>query len=264
LVTNLELFSEDEMYAASDRAVRGFLEGCLAFPDRCALYREDRTVDQLKEELFDSLQDIKTNPIPIPAPGSEEPAGFIRYWDVLNIFYLAMYSPGKFVDMATALDGLMQGNFTAIIEALNPTPSTPNPAVVPPAPEAVLGIRCGDKEPRVNSLDGMRPTYLDVEATTKWFLDFWGHSNHFVCAQWKFDASERYEGDFHVETANPILFIGNTYDPVTPFESAKNMSESFVNGALLRLDGFGVRVYFSPLFLPRSVALIDGTAREHL
>ncbi|KAK4041152.1 TAP-like protein-domain-containing protein [Parachaetomium inaequale] len=230
---------EDESYAAADRAVRGFLEGRLAFPDRCAFYRTDRTVDQLEVELFNFLQNLKTNPIPILVPGSEEPAGFLRYWDVLSIFYLGMYRPGQFIDIATALDGLMQGNLTAAIEALTPAPATPNPDVVPPAPEAILGIRCGDKKPRGNSLDGMRPTYLDFEATTRWFLDFWGHSNHFACAQWKFDASERYEGNFNVETTNPILFLGNTYDPVTPFESAKNMSESFVNGALLHLNGFG-------------------------
>jgi hypothetical protein len=252
------------MYAASDRAVRGFLKGCFAFPDRCSLYRVDRTVGQLEEELFDSLQNLKTNPIPIHAPGSEQPAGFIGYWDVLNMFYLAMYSPGKFVDMATALNGLMRGNFTALIEALTPASTTPHLNVVPPAAEAVLGIRCADKKPRVDNLDGMRPTYLEFEATTRWFLDFWGHSNHFVCAQWKFDANERYEGDFHVKTANPILFIGNTYDPVTPFESAKNMSESFVNGVFLRLDGFGVRVQFFHTILHETAVLMDGIACEHL
>jgi hypothetical protein len=125
--------------------------------------------------------------------------------------------------------------------------------VIPPASEAILGIRCGDKKPRVDTLDGMRPTYLDFEKTTKWFLDFWGHSNHFACAQWKFDAKERYEGNFNVKTANPILFLGNTYDPVTPFESAKNMSESFVNGALLHLNGFGVRVPPHPFLLEMGV-----------
>jgi hypothetical protein len=177
-----------------------------------------------------------------------------------------MYRPGQFISIATALDGLLTGNLTAAIEALTPAPSTPNPDVIPPAAEAILGIRCGDKKPRVDSLvPGMRPTYLDFEETTRWFLDFWGHSNHFACAQWKFDAAERYEGNFNVETANPILFVGNTYDPVTPFESARNMSESFVNGALLHLNGFGVRI--RPTFhtpLTEMAVLMDVDDVQHV
>ena len=140
--------------------------------------------------------------------------------------------------IAAVLDGLMQGNAT--LAAILFATEAESAAVPKPAPEAILGIRGGDKVPRVDSLDDLRSTYLEYEEATEFFIDVWGSANTITCAQWKFEAKGRYMGDFDVETANPILFIGNTYDPVTPLVSAKNMTKSFRNGVLLQHNGFGV------------------------
>ena len=61
-----------------------------------------------------------------------------------------------------------------------------------------------------------------------------------LCAQWQFVGKDRYEGDFRVKTKKPILFIGNTYDPVTPLASAKAMSEKFEGSVVLERGGYGV------------------------
>jgi hypothetical protein len=100
------------------------------------------------------------------------------------------------------------------------------------------------------------------------------------CAQWPMPAKERYMGDFNVETKNPMLIIGNTYDPVTPLVSARNVSETIKTSVLLHQDTYGhdsliigslctakaIRSYFVEGKLPEEgtvcgtdVKLFDGT-----
>lgn len=61
-----------------------------------------------------------------------------------------------------------------------------------------------------------------------------------ACQQWKIEPKERYTGDFNVKTKSPVLFIGNTFDGLTPLVSAKNVSSTFEGSALLTVNGYGV------------------------
>jgi TAP-like protein len=76
---------------------------------------------------------------------------------------------------------------------------------------------------------------------------------HFItqCAQWQMDAKERYEGDFQVQTVNPILLLQNTSDPVTPLRSAHNMSAGLEGSVVLEQNGYGVSPLFSRSPPPR-------------
>ena len=224
------------MFSATDKALRGFLSGCVAHPENCALARPNKTAGDLEEDLYIFLQDIRLNPVPLP--NATTPQDAVTYPAIEGRLLSSLYRPLEYPIMAAVLDGLMQRNAT--LAGILFAADAESGAVPIMAREAILGIRCGDKVPRVDSLSDLRPTYLEFEETTKFFLDVWGTANTITCAQWKFEARERYTGNFDVETANPILFVGNTYDPVTPFVSAKNMSESFRNGALLHHNGFGV------------------------
>ena len=40
-------------------------------------------------------------------------------------------------------------------------------------------------------------------------------------------------------TANPVLVVGNRFDPATPFEGAKAVDELLPNSSLLTMDGWG-------------------------
>lgn len=224
------------MFSATDKTLRGFLSGCADHPETCALARPDKTADQLEADLYAFLQDIRLNPIPLPK--ATTPLDVVTYPAIQGRLLLSLYRPLEYPMMAAVLDGLMQRNAT--LAGILFASEAESGAVPMTAPEAILGIRCGDKVPRVDSLEELRSTYLEFEETTKFFVDVWGNINTITCGQWKFEAKERYTGNFDVETANPILFIGGTYDPVTPVASAKNMSESFRNGVLLHHNGFGV------------------------
>lgn len=60
------------------------------------------------------------------------------------------------------------------------------------------------------------------------------------CSRWKMRAKERYTGAFeNIQTANPLLFVGNTFDPLTPLISAKNASAAFPGSRVLQSNSYG-------------------------
>ena len=59
------------------------------------------------------------------------------------------------------------------------------------------------------------------------------------CASWPGVAADRYTGPFNRHTANPLLVIGTTHDPATPYEGAEAMARQLARARLLTVDGYG-------------------------
>jgi pimeloyl-ACP methyl ester carboxylesterase len=67
------------------------------------------------------------------------------------------------------------------------------------------------------------------------------------CAAWPAAAShDRYTGAWNHRTTSPILVIGNTGDPVTPYRSAVAMSRDLARARLLTVQEFGHTEFFNP------------------
>jgi pimeloyl-ACP methyl ester carboxylesterase len=67
-----------------------------------------------------------------------------------------------------------------------------------------------------------------------------------LCATWPATAAAPYEGPWNHRTANPVLVIGNTHDPGTPYQSAVAMSQELARARLLTVDGYGHTALTSP------------------
>jgi hypothetical protein len=59
------------------------------------------------------------------------------------------------------------------------------------------------------------------------------------CASWQAQDPDRYTGPWDRPTANPVLVIGNRFDPATRYESAQALSHLLASSRLLTLDGWG-------------------------
>jgi pimeloyl-ACP methyl ester carboxylesterase len=60
------------------------------------------------------------------------------------------------------------------------------------------------------------------------------------CAQWPTVAGQdRYAGPWNRRTAAPILLIGNTGDPTTPYQGSVALSRELARARLLTVDGYG-------------------------
>lgn len=59
------------------------------------------------------------------------------------------------------------------------------------------------------------------------------------CATWPAVAANRYAGPWNRRTANPVLVIGTTYDPATPYQGSVAMAHQLARARLLTVDGYG-------------------------
>jgi len=59
------------------------------------------------------------------------------------------------------------------------------------------------------------------------------------CTGWRIRALRRFAGPFGGETAHPILWVGNSADPVTPVGSARKMAKKFPGSVVLEQDSAG-------------------------
>jgi len=59
------------------------------------------------------------------------------------------------------------------------------------------------------------------------------------CASWPAVAADRYTGPWNRRTANPVLVIGTTVDPATPYQGSVAMARQLARARLLTVDGYG-------------------------
>jgi pimeloyl-ACP methyl ester carboxylesterase len=68
-----------------------------------------------------------------------------------------------------------------------------------------------------------------------------------MCAAWpKAAARDRYAGPWNRPTASTILVLGNTGDPITPYQSSVAMSRDLAKARLLTIRGYGHTEYANP------------------
>lgn len=66
------------------------------------------------------------------------------------------------------------------------------------------------------------------------------------CAGWTIPAADPYLGPWNNPTAGPVLVIGNTFDPATPYASSQRMAKDLADGHFLTVDGFGHTELLNP------------------
>jgi hypothetical protein len=60
-----------------------------------------------------------------------------------------------------------------------------------------------------------------------------------ICAAWPNSDADRYMGPWTHATANPVLVIGNLFDPATRYQGAVIASNLLPNSRLLTVHGWG-------------------------
>ncbi|KAI9700530.1 MAG: hypothetical protein M1820_006829 [Bogoriella megaspora] len=219
-----------EWIVDTDGAVQGFLSSCIAAKSSCPLTNHGNSTSVLTSKILQKLEQLKQNPATVA--GQQ-----VTYAGTKSFIWQQSYHPYAWPVVAQSLDHFLNGKyeaFQAVQASLSkdesPFPKTSN--------DALSAISCGDYAWRTADFEEIKQYANEMEAKSI-FGGLTGLPQEIDCAAWRFQAKERYQGDFHVQTRNPILFVGNTHDPVTPYASAKNMSTGFDGSVLLHHDGYG-------------------------
>lgn len=133
--------------------------------------------------------------------------------------------------LATALQGLYQ--------ASGGTPNAMQATDLAPyaGRESELGVLCSDDPNPRDPAD--YPAQAAIATARSGVVGaYWAWIPE-ACAQWPVLAPQRYTGPWNRPTAHPILVVGNTVDPATPYSGAVAMSRELADARLLTVAGYG-------------------------
>jgi hypothetical protein len=205
-----------------------FLSLCQeAGPTNCALAGQGPATPRVGA----LLERLRSGPIPAP---SAPPPRRLRYGDALIALWLALGTPSQWPELAAGLDEAADGDGSRLAMPVREARAFAQEALVP-----AVALQCADKPlPRrgaVRTWPAVIDRLSDINFMTPvdaWWL--WA-----PCASWRARSADRYTGPWDASTPNPILVIGNRYDPRTAFANARLAAGRLGNAVLLTLNGYG-------------------------
>ncbi|KAK2612661.1 hypothetical protein QQS21_001278 [Conoideocrella luteorostrata] len=239
-----------EEWTDSDRVFAEVFRSCeAAGPKACPMAVGNLTAVQMETAAWNIAEKLKTAPIPVNGSAP------LDYTVMRGFFAYAVYGPSTWPSLSALLT-FVASNQTNSPEFVKTYNAMYKGLILGPLPiyPALYAIHCSDRIPRLQTVDEFRPVQARLSKTSK-VMDGASTDLSMVCAQWKTDAVERYLGDFHAKTKNPILVASNKYDGHTPLVSAHNVSSGFAGSGLLVVNGFGHTTLSQP-----SICTIKNTA----
>lgn len=219
-----------------ERATRAYVEDCVAQGD-CPLGDD---VDSALAGIPALLAQIDAEPIPLDGDVAGE---LTEGWAMYGIV-VAMYDQAAWPILTQALRSAQDGDgamlmFMANLYADRSADGTYNSNSM----QAFYAVQCLDRSNHEGSgLDDEEALrrYLEVSPT-------WGH--HFAtmdkstCKEWPVSIDGPPLTDYRAEGAAPIVVIGTTRDPATPYEQAVALADLLSSGVLISYDGDGHTAY---------------------
>lgn len=253
----------------TDKILANFYRYCSdAGPADCPLWRPDGplAIQKTHDHLLSAIRD---DPLSVPGTSKRGPE-LITWTDIKLLVAYSVYSPLQFFPLlAELLEDLTHGNGSQFADyktgnQLQLCTDRREPAgetcEVPFSHACVLpgwspydvssAVLCTDAAPENVQFD--ESTFADYWATlqnqSSSMGDFWAQTR-LSCAGWTARAKWRAQtpiGSGGNATRHGILFIGNTYDPVTPLMNARRMAERFQGASLLQQDSEGHGSFSEP------------------
>src|SRR6267378_483829 len=103
--------------------------------------------------------------------------------------------------------------------------------------EGFPGVACSDSD-NPNSYSAWSKQGAQADKHFGYFGRIWTWASS-ICAEWPGTDKDRYIGPFTRSTANPVLVIGNIFDPATRYQGAVTVSGLLPKSRLLTVHGWG-------------------------
>ncbi|KZV89518.1 hypothetical protein EXIGLDRAFT_721388 [Exidia glandulosa HHB12029] len=222
----------------TDKALAIVLDSCAA-SSTCPLH--EATGKLVSKRLDAILARLKTDPIPVRTSGSNY--GMVDFSLARILLFLGLTEPvGAYPLIFAALAEVEKGDGDLLYAMSGVKPSSwrcecgrgEELALFPAV--TLAAVACSDADLVREDLDQLKQHYANMARLSS-FAEYW--RIHVYCTGWKVRAVERFKGPFVGNTSFPMLFIGNTADPVTPLWSAKKMSKGFQGAVVLTQESPG-------------------------
>ncbi|QFZ21867.1 alpha/beta hydrolase [Saccharothrix syringae] len=225
-------------------ALDAFLKRCDAEGDKCAYSEGD------PRAKFDEVRDsLRAEPVTLPS------GQVVTYDGYVGRVASDLYAPTRFKALATWLQSIY-----AVLHPSAASFSVQEQAVEPPLAnkggladvragvvsadtpyefdDSYYGVNCTDKPfLHVPALYPVLAAAWERESPT--FGRYQATSDLLTCASWPVSRPDRYAGPWGKRTPNPVVVVGNYYDPATQYKFAQRMARQLGNARLVSVDAFG-------------------------
>jgi pimeloyl-ACP methyl ester carboxylesterase len=224
---------EVEQAAGFEAALGAYLDDCLA-GSSCPF---TGTKQQAKDEIHQFLVDVGTQPL----AASMYPDRILTQRLALNGIIVAMYEEAYWPYESAALgSALRDGDGSALMQLSDAYLDRGNVGYLSNQMEAFIAINCLDSRLAADLASAEEHAQALKEASPT-IGEFWAYTEK-QCAVWPHPQV----GEPHAVSAvgaGPILVIGTTGDPATPYKWAVELTEQLESATLLTYDGDGHTAY---------------------
>ena len=204
-------------------ALGNFAEDCVSKPEGCPL---GDTRQEVENRIAKLLADLDKKPIPGIAPR------LLTQTAATSGIAQSLYSKDFWEYLTEGLEQAYDGDGKVLMvlsDAMNGRDENGHYSNIT---SANVAINCADEKPRYTVADVQRalPAF---RAASPLFGDFlaWGMVG---CTDWAVPGAS-YHPDVSAPGSAPILVVGNTGDPATPYEGARRMAEALGTGVGVQL-----------------------------
>lgn len=215
-----------------DRAYRSFIADCQAGP-HCPLTDD---VQAGIEQTADLLTTLGDDPMP-----SADPDRPVTDTDLINTIIITLYNTQSWPVLTEALRMLIDDGDASQVRLISDIAlEREEDGTYPPDEGAFRAINCLDFPAELDRDQSMAAARSMAEESEV-FGDYFGYGD-VGCATMPFDATGT-RGAITAPGTPPILVIGTTGDPATPYEWAQALAGQLESGILLTRDGEGHTAY---------------------
>lgn len=215
-----------------EESTRAYVQDCIDSGD-CPLGDD---VDAGMQNLVDFLAEVDENPLPVSGDSVTE---LTEGWALLGII-VAMYDEGAWPLLTQALQSAQDGDGSSLMYLANFYADRNAEGVYSGnSGQAIYAVNCLDRPSPEGAptAEEMQPQFDEVAPVFGKYLNGEG-----ACGIWPETAVETID-DYSAAGAPPILVVGTTGDPATPYDWAVKLADTLDSGVLLTYEGEGHTAY---------------------
>lgn len=219
-----------------DRATAAWAQDCIDGGD-CPL---GDTVDEVMQGMRDLMERFDREPVPIS--GDARLDTMSEGWAVLGIAQ-AMYDQGMWAFLTDAVRDVVERDDATELMALANAYAfrTSSGAYTSNILEVIYAVNCLDRPESDDIAD-----FESAEAQAEEVAPTWGRFltwSTMTCGFWPHEPVGGGPREITAAGSEPIVVIGTTRDPATPFEWSERLAGQLENGVLVSFDGDGHTAY---------------------
>ncbi|WP_405372399.1 MULTISPECIES: alpha/beta hydrolase [unclassified Microbacterium] len=208
-----------------ESALRAYMASCLESGEDCPF---EGSLDAAMTQLADALAAIDESPL--TATDGRELGGDAAVMGIIT----ALYSEENWTYLTSALTAALEGDADPMFILVDTYYNRIDGQYLDNSTEAFTAYNCMDYP--ADPVDAQDAADALVEEKAPTIAPYWTGVD--LCASWPYPPTGT-RGEIHASGADPILLVGTTNDPATPYEWSAALAEQLDSGILLTRVGEG-------------------------